>query len=104
MSQSRKTFNVGDFLWKVNFRLEHSKPEQLFERQEAASLLESVLHATGNYKGFTFLNMVHNPGGMSPTIPDDSRRFYFIHRNLVADYNAAEKRYKEVWGDEKTSR
>ena len=98
MSQSRKTFNVGDLLWKVNFRLEHSTPDQLFQRQEAASLLESVLHATGNYKGFTFLGMVPNPNGMSPTIPDESRRFYFIHKNLVDDYNAADKRYKEVWG------
>jgi hypothetical protein len=39
--------------------------------------------------------MIHNPGGMSPIIPDDSRRVYYIHRNLVADYRAVEQRKKE---------
>ena len=104
MSQSRKTFDVAELLWTVNHRLEHSKPECISEREAIAAVLENVLMATHNYRGFGYHGLIHNPEGMSPTIPDDSRRFYYIHTNLAADYNAAEKRHKEMWGDEKTSR
>jgi hypothetical protein len=95
MSQSRKTFDVAELLWTVNFRLEHSKPEDVFERQAIASLLEGVLFKTNNYKGFSFLGMIFNPEATAPIIPDDSRRCYFIHSNLMAEYKVVEQRKKE---------
>lgn len=53
---SRKTFSVEEFRASVNHFLQHSKDDMVGNRQGMATALESVLHASGNYKGFGYLN------------------------------------------------
>lgn len=90
----RKTFDVVSLLWHVNHFLRTSKPEQTAERTANSALLELVLHQTGNYAGFGYLNM--QPDGKGGyTYPDETRRMYYIARDLHFDY----KRYE----DKKTS-
>ena len=92
--KSRKTTSVLSILDGVNAYLasDYSTPES---RVGAAVMLHSVLHDTGNYDGFTYLNpqgMIHNPkfeaGSSHPDksnpwiVVDDSRRCYYINPNL----------------------
>lgn len=49
----RKTIEVEFILDKVNYMLEHSTCNQDFKRG-AASVLEMILHETGNYAGFNY--------------------------------------------------
>lgn len=64
----RKTFNVEDFKQEVNLVLtgsEGGSPEQRAFRQGCINTLESILFATGNYRGFKFLSyddMIANQG------------------------------------------
>jgi len=57
-------------------------------RLGAASLLEMILHETGNYQGYRYLKQDEVPKGAKPgiitdpvsgehTFPDDSRRRYY---------------------------
>jgi hypothetical protein len=48
-------------------------PDQAF-RLGAASVLEAILHETGNYKGFHYLHVDHSTP--TPTIADETRRGY----------------------------
>lgn len=50
-------------------------PEQAY-RRGAASVLESILHETGNYHGFGYLDVDRTTD--PPTIPDESRRQYNV--------------------------
>lgn len=52
----RKTFEVKTLLSKVNSFLLNSADEQEGDRRGQIIMLESVLYATGNYCGFTYLN------------------------------------------------
>jgi hypothetical protein len=98
--QQRKTFDVADLLFKVNFFLKNSKPEQVGERKGNAALLETVLMATKNYKGFGYLEQKPlQPGQTVPELGDQSRVFYYVANALKDDYAAAERRYKEMWGE-----
>lgn len=56
MARKRKTFNVEQFKAEINYWLLHSRDDQRGERRGNASALENVLHATGNYRGFGYLN------------------------------------------------
>lgn len=64
-------------------------------RQGHASLLGKILHDTGNYEGFTYLDATEVPKGELPGIirnprvpegphefPDESRRMYFLSSAL----------------------
>jgi len=55
---SRKTFKVEDLKRQVNHFMLHSADENIEGRLAASSLLENVLHDTGNYRGFNFLSHV----------------------------------------------
>lgn len=71
----RKTFDVATLKRDVNERLRAStcSPEARFAM---ASVLATVLHATGNYNGFKYIELE----GKDPadvTEFDESRRFYF---------------------------
>jgi hypothetical protein len=96
--RSNKTFSVGKALFRANCFLQNSRPEQVGERIGTFGLMESILHATGNYRGFGYLNMVAKANGEGYDIPDESRTCFIIHPNLMADYKAAEKHYQEVFG------
>ena len=47
----RKTVNVADLLEYANYNLEHGKCD--VQKAGLRSMIESVLHASGNYKGFS---------------------------------------------------
>ena len=97
MSKGRRTIDVDRIKEWVNTRLAtpsstHSRyldnltPEQAF-RLGIASLLEQVLHHTGNYKGFGYQESEKNPEYVDGiTTPDanwlrdnhdDTRRHYY---------------------------
>lgn len=89
----KKTFFVMDLIDAVNTANRQGKqtPEQ---RQGHNSLLEKVLHDTGNYSGFSYLGQSEVPAGEKPGIifdqseardheyPDDSRRVYLVALRL----------------------
>ena len=56
MSKRRKTFEVNKFRQQINRGLLHSRDDQRGFRQGMLSALEGVLHETGNYQGFGYLN------------------------------------------------
>lgn len=69
----RKTFKVEDFKDKVNGILLHTPDRSLEAREQSMALLESVLHETGNYSGFGYLDvddMVGSDNGNTVGIND----------------------------------
>jgi len=84
MARTRATVPVAFLRDRVNFLLgapaHHRRsldgltPEQAY-RLGAASALEAVLHETGNYRGFGYLDVDHT---VAPAkIPDETRRCYY---------------------------
>ena len=81
----RKTFDVAKLRDNVNQRNKKSTCAAEV-RQGWNSLLESILHDTGNYKGFHYLKKEEIPADQSPgivwnkegkpTFPDETRRIY----------------------------
>lgn len=59
----RKTIEVEFIKEKVNKFLRESKDEQIKEREAQASLLNSILFETGNYKGFSYINFKQGDSG-----------------------------------------
>ena len=51
----RKTFNVSELVDLVNGICKDSDPSREDVRQGAMNVLETVLHESGNYKGFRYL-------------------------------------------------
>ena len=77
----RKTFKVKDLVDKMNSRLENStcSPEARFGM---ISVLESILHETGNYAGFNYLESGEvGESGYVESFGDESRRFYYYKEN-----------------------
>lgn len=72
---SRKTFEVRKLVENINYRLKHSKCSDA-ERMSMVSVLEFVLHETGNYAGYGHLSPAGTPDH------NESRREYFLHRGL----------------------
>jgi hypothetical protein len=64
---ARKTFDVNQVVLKVNEMLAIStcSPEV---RQGAMNVLETVLHETGNYRGFRYLLQGEVPAGELPGV------------------------------------
>jgi hypothetical protein len=52
---ARKTFEVSKLVGMVNLLCKVSAPADINERQSAMTILEVILHETGNYKGFRYL-------------------------------------------------
>ena len=59
----RKTIEVEIIKEKVNKFLRESKDEQIAQREAQASLLDSILFETGNYKGFAFICFKQDDSG-----------------------------------------
>ena len=64
----RKTFSVELLLTTVNNLLQHSAECYADRRTGMISVLESVLHQTGNYKGYRYLTADEIPAGGMPGI------------------------------------
>lgn len=94
---SRKTVAVAKLLFEVNRRNRVSTSTKE-ERRGWSSLLESVLHDTGNYLGFSYLGCDDVPPTSLPGIRwegtgqasfkdcDDSRRCYYVGSDLRKEY------------------
>lgn len=67
----KKTININDLKDRINNSLK-SIDLSLQEKSSLANLLEAILHETGNYKGFMFLN--HKEG--TPTWEDYTRKYF----------------------------
>ena len=61
----RKTFKVEDFKNSVNFCLRYGL-ESPDHRQALITALDSILHSTGNYYGFHYLNQRDVPENHKP--------------------------------------
>jgi hypothetical protein len=97
-SKSRKTIEVGALLWKVNYFLKNSKPEQAFERQAHINFMNSVLHDTENYKGFGYLEYTQETvnGEVRKNYGDETRIEFYVSKTCAEDNPAAVKTMKAV--------
>lgn len=93
MSLPRKTFSVAELVWKCNYFCARSKPEQIAERQATISLTSSILHDTGNYKGFGYLELMKIADGQL-TIDDESRVVFYISDTLREEYKKIDDQKK----------
>lgn len=71
---ARKTVEVKWLKDETNKFMALSEDDWGERRLGMASLLEHALHHSGNYRGYTYLNV--DDTTEPPTIPDESRRFY----------------------------
>ena len=78
----RKTVEVGTLLRRVNFFLENGNgsPD---EREVMCTFIEGVLHDTGNYRGYAYLDTAEIEG-------NGTRRRYFVSSKIDEDYEAAD--------------
>jgi hypothetical protein len=74
---TRKTIEVAEIIRKANGVL--AAPGSTVEGREAVScILESILHETGNYSGYRYLELKISATGTVETLGCGSRREYFI--------------------------
>jgi hypothetical protein len=97
----RKSIKVAEIIRWANVRLgvpdaampnlASLTPHQAY-RQGVASLLETILHHTGNYAGFGYTT-----GAFVAGETDETVRGYYVANALQADYRAAvERSHTEV--------
>lgn len=55
---ARKTIQVGDLLERANFMLRNDAVSE-DEKSGIAMMIETVLHATDNYSGFSYVDGYH---------------------------------------------
>jgi hypothetical protein len=78
---ARKTIEVGTLLHRLNYFLanENTTAE---EREVMCQFVEGILHDTGNYRGYRYLDTAEIAG-------NGSRRYYFVSGKIQEDYDAA---------------
>ena len=80
-TNARKTVDVGTLLYRLNYFLENDKGTAE-EREVMCQFMEGVLHDTGNYEGYRYLDTDEIAG-------NGTRRFYFVSDKIDEDYEAA---------------
>lgn len=80
---ARKTVEVGTLLRRINFFLA-SENSTADEREVMCTFIEGVLHDTGNYRGYRYLDTAEIEG-------NGSRRHYFVSSKIDEDYEAADQ-------------
>lgn len=83
----RKTIEVGTLLHRLNYFLKNDKGS-VDEREVMCSFVEGILHDTGNYEGYRYLDAREYEGEAEGL---GTRRFYFVSSKIQADYDAAEE-------------
>jgi hypothetical protein len=78
---ARKTVEVGTLLHRVNYFLASDR-STADEREVMCTFIEGVLHDTGNYRGYRYLDTDQIEG-------NGSRRHYFVSGKIDEDYEAA---------------
>jgi hypothetical protein len=76
---TRKTVRIEDLRTMINSRLKDTPDSSRAEREAYSSLLESLLHETGNYNGFRYLSESELPFGSKPGIRDLSEDVPSFH-------------------------
>lgn len=82
---ARKTFNVDDFRNQVNDVLRNSV-SSAEERKGWMTALENILHSTGNYNGFCYLNETLVPAGQLPGIREELDELFVNTDNTRVHY------------------
>lgn len=88
MTKARKTIDIATILDEANKYLSSDNPNITPDmRKGCASLLESILHDTGNYQGFNYIAWINGgcdrwradgqPLDNSDYLGDETRRVYF---------------------------
>jgi hypothetical protein len=84
--QRRKTVDVADLVTRMNNVLEVTGDGMVAERMAVITFMCNVLHETGNYNGFSYIQVPSSATYTdvlaimdSPTF-DDSRRRYYMPR------------------------
>ena len=78
---ARKTIEVGTLLHRLNYFLANDRGTA-DEREIMISFVEGILHDTGNYRGYRYLDTDEIEG-------NGSRRYYFVSSKIQEDYDAA---------------
>lgn len=78
---ARKTIEVGTLLHRLNYFLANDRGTA-DEREIMISFVEGILHDTGNYRGYRYLDTDEIEG-------NGSRRYYFVSGKIQEDYDAA---------------
>ena len=78
---ARKTIAVGTLLHRLNYFLANDKGTA-DEREIMISFVEGILHDTGNYRGYRYLDTDEIEG-------NGSRRYYFVSSKIQEEYDAA---------------
>lgn len=79
---ARKTVEVGALLYRLNYFLASDK-STAEEREVMCTFVEGILHDTGNYEGYRYLDTDEIEG-------NGTRRFYFVSKKIQAEYDAAD--------------
>ena len=77
--RSKKTFSVGRYLCKINWRLSKGHFTQS-QKHLMCEIIEGILLETGNYLGYGY---DYNEQG--------DYRFYYVHPKIREDYKRAEE-------------
>ena len=82
---ARKTVEVGTLLYRLNYFLKNDKgtPD---EREVMCTFVEGILHDTGNYEGFRYLDGREYAGEAEGL---GTRRAYFVSSKIEDEYAAA---------------
>ena len=80
---ARKTIAVGTLLHRLNYFLKNDRGTA-DEREIMISFVEGILHDTGNYRGYRYID---GPDGEVDGL--GSRRFYYVSSRIQAEYDAA---------------
>ena len=81
----KKTMNVAKMLYWANFQL--ARTDEVADqgyKQGVCDMIEHILHATGNYKGFGY----HQGEGFEPTKDNYQyfSRYYFVSDKIREQY------------------
>ena len=80
---ARKTIAVGTLLHRLNYFLANDRGTA-DEREIMISFVEGILHDTGNYRGYRYID---GPDGEVDGL--GTRRYYYVSSKIIDDYNAA---------------
>ena len=80
---ARKTIAVGTLLHRLNYFLKNDRGTA-DEREIMISFVEGILHDTGNYRGYRYID---GPDGEVDGL--GSRRFYYVSSRIQEEYDAA---------------
>jgi len=81
---SRKTFSVATFTTRVNHVLATDTGLPAEARQTLMTQLEAILHETGNYNGFAYLDARELPKGVTPGINDYETLRLETHADIMS--------------------